>query len=270
MPRGDAAPLVEKIRLAGVGKRFVTRDRSVEALSPIDLAVRPHEFVALVGPSGCGKSTILNLVAGLLAPSEGRVWYDGALVSGLNRSVGYMTQKDTLLPWRSAADNVRIALELKCRGVPRGEANARVRQIIELVGLTGFERHYPAELSGGMRKRVALARTLIYEPETLLMDEPFGALDAQLKLLMLNQLQELTRLRRMTVVFVTHDLGEAITLADRVVVFSARPGRVRMIRDVELPRPRDVFRIRFTEDFARLHEELWDELKDEVTQGTDV
>jgi NitT/TauT family transport system ATP-binding protein len=270
MPRGDAGAPAEKIRLAGVGKRFVTRDRSVEALSPIDLAVRPHEFVALVGPSGCGKSTILNLVAGLLAPSEGRVWYDGALVSGLNRSVGYMTQKDTLLPWRSAADNVRIALELKCRAVPRGEANDRVAQIIDLVGLTGFERHYPAELSGGMRKRVGLARTLIYEPETLLMDEPFGALDAQLKLLMLNQLQELTRLRRMTVVFVTHDLGEAITLADRVVVFSARPGRVRMIRDVELARPRDVFRIRFTEDFARLHEELWDELKDEVTRGTDV
>ncbi len=270
MPRGDAGALSDKIKLAGVGKRFATRDREVEALQPIDLAVGDHEFVALVGPSGCGKSTILNLVAGLLAPSEGRVWYDGAPVVGLNRNVGYMTQKDTLLPWRSAADNVRIALELKCRGVARAEANARVAQIIELVGLTGFERHYPAELSGGMRKRVALARTLIYEPKTLLMDEPFGALDAQLKLLMLAQLQELTRLRRMTVVFVTHDLGEAITLADRVVVFSARPGRIRMIREVDLPRPRDVFRIRFTEAFARLHEELWDELKDEVTQGTDV
>jgi NitT/TauT family transport system ATP-binding protein len=270
MPRGEAVPMSEKIRLAGVGKRFVTRDREVEALQPTDLAVQPHEFVALVGPSGCGKSTILNLVAGLLAPSEGRVWYDGEEVAGLNRSVGYMTQKDTLLPWRSAADNVRIALELKCRAVPRVEAAERVHQIIDLVGLSGFEQHYPAELSGGMRKRVALARTLIYQPETLLMDEPFGALDAQLKLLMLNQLQELTRLRRMTVVFVTHDLGEAITLADRVVVFSARPGRIRTIRDVDLPRPRDVFRIRFTEAFAHLHEELWDELKDEVTQGTDV
>jgi NitT/TauT family transport system ATP-binding protein len=160
---------------------------------------------------------------------------------------------------------VRIALELKCRAVPRDEANARVAQIIDLVGLTGFERHYPAELSGGMRKRVGLARTLIYQPETLLMDEPFGALDAQLKLLMLNQLQDLTRQRRMTVLFVTHDLGEAITLADRVVVFSARPGRIRTIRDIDLPRPRDVFRIRFTEAFAHLHEELWDELKDEVT-----
>ena len=267
MPRGDLAP---KISLAGVGKRFYSRDREIEALQPIDLTIQDHEFVALVGPSGCGKSTILNMIAGLLPPSAGVVSYDGIAVGAPNREVGYMTQKDTLLPWRTAADNVRIALELKCRNVPRAAAEKRVAQMISLVGLTGFERHYPAELSGGMRKRVALARTLIYEPETLLMDEPFGALDAQLKLLMLDQLQTLTRQRRMTVVFVTHDLGEAITLADRVVVFSARPGRIRVIRDVELPRPRDVFRIRFTEDFSHLHEALWDELKDEVTRGTDV
>jgi len=265
-----AAPTMEKLRLAGASKRFATRGREVDALRPVDLSVAPHEFVALVGPSGCGKSTILNLFAGLLQPTEGLVFYDGAPVAAPNRQVGYMTQKDTLLPWRTAADNIRIALELKCRAVPRAEANARVKQIIELVGLTGFERHYPAELSGGMRKRVSLARTLIYEPETLLMDEPFGALDAQLKLLMLDQLQELTRQRRMTVVFVTHDLGEAITLADRVVVFSARPGRIRTIRRIELPRPRDVFRIRFTEAFSHLHEALWDELKDEVARGTDV
>jgi NitT/TauT family transport system ATP-binding protein len=264
---GDLAP---KIDLQGVGKRFVTRDRELEALQPIDLTIRHHEFVALVGPSGCGKSTILNMIAGLLPPSAGVVSYDGAAIGGLNRAVGYMTQKDTLLPWRTAADNIRIALELKCRAMPRAEANERVAQMLTLVGLTGFEKHYPAELSGGMRKRVGLARTLIYEPETLLMDEPFGALDAQLKLLMLDQLQELTRQRRMTVVFVTHDLGEAITLADRVVVFSARPGRIRAIRSIALPRPRDVFRIRFTEDFAHLHESLWDELKDEVTRGTEV
>src|SRR3984957_9627603 len=229
MPRADVAepvgvaepmpvPRREMIRLAGVGKRFVTRDREVEALQPIDLAIHAHEFVALVGPSGCGKSTILNLIAGLLPPSSGVVLYDGTAVARPDRRVGYMTQKDTLLPWRTAADNVRIALELKCRAVPRAEADARVAQIIGLVGLSGFERHYPSELSGGMRKRVGLARTLIYEPETLLMDEPFGALDAQLKLLMLDQLQRLTQQRRMTVVFVTHDLGEAITLADRVVV----------------------------------------------------
>ena len=259
-----------KVELSAVSKAFVTRDREVQALQPTDLAVQPQEFVALVGPSGCGKSTILNLIAGLLQPTSGMVRYDGAAVQGVNRAVGYMTQKDTLLPWRTAADNVRIALELKCRAGSRREVENRVAQMIDLVGLNGFEKHFPTELSGGMRKRVALARTLIYEPETLLMDEPFGALDAQLKLLMLDQLQTLTRQRRMTVLFVTHDLGEAITLADRVVVFSARPGRIRTIRTVELPRPRDVFRIRFTEDFAHLHESLWDELKDEVARGTDV
>jgi NitT/TauT family transport system ATP-binding protein len=259
-----------KVELSAVSKAFVTRDREVQALQPTDLAVEPQEFVALVGPSGCGKSTILNLIAGLLQPTGGTVRYDGAAVQSVNRAVGYMTQKDTLLPWRTAADNVRIALELKCRAASRGEVESRVAQMIDLVGLNGFEKHFPAELSGGMRKRVALARTLIYEPETLLMDEPFGALDAQLKLLMLDQLQTLTQQRRMTVLFVTHDLGEAITLADRVVVFSARPGRIRTIRTIDLPRPRDVFRIRFTEDFAHLHEGLWDELKDEVAQGTDV
>jgi len=268
-PRAASREL-EKIRLAGAGKRFMVRGGELEALRPADLDVRPREFVALVGPSGCGKSTILNMVAGLLQPSEGAVFYDGQPVTAINRAVGYMTQKDTLLPWRSAADNIRISLELKCRSVSRGDAEARVMQMIDLVGLKGFERHYPSELSGGMRKRVALARTLIYEPETLLMDEPFGALDAQLKLLLLDQLQELTTLRRMTVMFVTHDLGEAITLADRVVVFSARPGRIRKIRDIDLPRPRDVFKVRFTEAFAKLHEELWDELKDEVGKGTDV
>ena len=267
MPLSDPAA---KIRLAGASKRFPVRDGELEALQPTDLAVRPQEFVALVGPSGCGKSTILNLAAGLLRPTNGAVFYDEQPVTTLNRAVGYMTQKDTLLPWRHAADNIRIALELRCRAVPRGEAAARVAQIIELIGLKGFEQHFPAQLSGGMRKRVALARTLIYEPETLLMDEPFGALDAQLKLLLLDQLQSLTALRRMTVVFVTHDLGEAITLADRVIVFSARPGRIRAIREIDLPRPRDVFKVRFTEHFARLHEELWDELKDEVVKGTDV
>jgi NitT/TauT family transport system ATP-binding protein len=269
----EPAPAAEgsSLSVRDVTKVFRAPDGSpVPVLDRLSLTVAAGEMATLVGPSGCGKSTILNLIAGLLQPSGGVVSYDGVAVSTLNRQVGYMTQKDTLLPWRTAADNIRIALELKCRAVPRAEANARVKQIIELVGLTGFERHYPAELSGGMRKRVALARTLIYEPETLLMDEPFGALDAQLKLLMLDQLQELTRQRRMTVVFVTHDLGEAITLADRVVVFSARPGRIRVIRNVDLPRPRDVFRIRFSEAFAHLHEALWDELKDEVTRGTDV
>ncbi len=265
-----SSPDAPKIALRGAGKTFVVRGQEVEALAPVDLTVRTEEFVALVGPSGCGKSTTLNLIAGLLRPSRGEVLYDGAPVDGLNRRVGYITQKDTLLPWRTAAANIGVALELNCRAVPRREAEQRIAQMIDLVGLRGFENHYPAELSGGMRKRVALARTLIYEPECLLMDEPFGALDAQLKLLMQDQLQQLTQQRRMTTIFVTHDLGEAIALADRVLVFSARPGRIRAVRDIVLPRPRDVFKMRFTEAFGRLHEELWNELKDEVAKGTDV
>jgi NitT/TauT family transport system ATP-binding protein len=259
-----------KIQFQRTAKTFFARGNAIEALTPTDLTIAGEEFVALVGPSGCGKSTMLNLAAGLLEPSAGTVLYDGVPVSGPNRRVGYMTQKDTLLPWRTAADNIRIALELSCRATPRAEATERVAQMISLVGLTGFEQHFPAELSGGMRKRVAMARSLIYEPETLLLDEPFGALDAQLKLLLLDELQQLTRNRRMTVLFVTHDLGEAITLADRIVVFSARPGRVRGIHDVALPRPRDVFRIRFSESFGHMHEALWDELKDDIVKGTDV
>jgi NitT/TauT family transport system ATP-binding protein len=259
-----------KIRLVRAEKTFQVRGQEIEALLPTDLDIRPHEFIALVGPSGCGKSTILNLIAGLMRPTAGQVLYDRAEVTGPNRRVGYMTQKDTLLPWRTTSDNIRIALELKSHAVPRAEANDRVRQMIELVGLKGFENHTPAELSGGMRKRAAMARTLIYEPETLLMDEPFGALDSQLKLLMLDQLQSLTQHRRMSVVFVTHDLGEAITLSDRIVVLSARPGRIRAIHEVQLERPRDVFKVRFSRAFSEQHERLWDELKDDVMKGTDV
>lgn len=258
------------ISLEGVSKRFNVHGKEILALSPTDFEVRPQEFVALVGPSGCGKSTVLNLTAGLLQPTTGTVFYDGAPVTSINKRVGYMTQKDTLLPWRTVVENVQLALELRCRPTPRAEMAERVRDMIGLVGLRGFEKHYPAELSGGMRKRVALARTLIYEPETLLMDEPFGALDAQLKLLMLKLLQDLCENRRMTVIFVTHDIGEAITLADRVVVFSARPGRIKTEAAVTFPRPRDVFNIRFRDGFSSMHEDLWNELKDDVTKGTDV
>jgi NitT/TauT family transport system ATP-binding protein len=259
-----------RIELHGAEKRFSARGAEIQALTKINLTVKPREFLALVGPSGCGKSTVLNLVAGLLAPTSGQVLYNGAPVTGLNRKVGYMTQKDTVLPWRTVESNVGIALELNCRNVPASERHDRVARMIELVGLKGFEKHFPAELSGGMRKRVALARTLIYEPETLLMDEPFGALDAQLKLLMQDQLQKLTQLAKITVIFVTHDLSEAIALADRVAVFSPRPGTIRTVREVKIPRPRDIFNVRFSNEFSTLHEELWDELKDGIAFGTNV
>ena len=240
--------------------------REVIALEGVSLAVAAQEFVALVGPSGCGKSTVLNLVAGLWPPTRGEVRCTGRPVTGVNTRVGYMTQKDTLLPWRTTLANVGIALELKTRRAT-GWDRDRISRYIELVGLEGFEHHYPSQLSGGMRRRVALARTLIYEPETLLMDEPFGALDAQLKLVMQAELLRIWGETRNTVVFVTHDLGEAIALADRVVIFTGRPGQVKAVQPVDLPRPRDVFSIRFTPRYAELYEKLWGLLQTEVTKG---
>jgi NitT/TauT family transport system ATP-binding protein len=222
--------------------------------------------VALVGPSGCGKSTILNMVAGLLRPSGGTLTYDGGPIDDVNLRVGYMTQKDTLLPWRNVRDNIGSPLELAAHKTSKSEKADKIAQMIDLVGLKGFEKHFPGELSGGMRRRVALARMLIYDPETLLMDEPFGALDAQLKLVMHDEIQRIVGIGRKTVLFVTHDLGEAIALADRVVVFSGRPGRIKTVRKVDLPRPRDVFRIRFTPRFTELHEELWDQLQDDINR----
>ena len=260
----------DMIALKGVSKRFNARGFEITALDKIDLSAAREEFVALVGPSGCGKSTVLNMVAGLMPPSSGTVSYHGKPVAGPNQRVGYMTQKDTLLPWRTVEDNIGTALELRCRSVPRAERRERITALINLVGLRGFDKHYPAELSGGMRRRAALARMLIYEPETLLLDEPFGALDAQLKLIMQQELSRLTRDRKMTTLFVTHDLAEAITLADRVCVFTGRPGRIKASRRIEFSHPRDVVNLRFTPEFGALHEELWQELKDEVAKGTDT
>lgn len=259
------------IRLENVTQVFKARGSagSVKALDDVTLSVGTHEFVALVGPSGCGKSTILNLIAGLLPATGGRVIYDGRAVEGVNRRVGYMTQKDTLLPWRTTFANVALPFELSARrgGKP---AKERVCEYIKLVGLAGFEDHYPAQLSGGMRKRALLARTLIYQPETLLMDEPFGALDAQLKLIMQGELLRIWSETRNTVLFVTHDLGEAIALADRVVIFTGRPASIKAIEHIDIPRPRDVFSIRFTKQYGELFERLWALLQGEVAKGADA
>lgn len=241
MAGADSAPAPgDRIRFDHVTKTFQTRGRAVEVLQPIDLRVRPEEFVALVGPSGCGKSTLLNMAAGLLQPTDGQVFYDGQPIIGPNRRVGYMTQKDTLLPWRNTVDNIGISLELKCRPTSRSEAADRVAQMIDLVGLRGFERHYPGELSGGMRKRVALARTLIYEPQTLLMDEPFGALDEMTRERLNLELLSIWQQLGSTVVFVTHSISEAVFLSTRVVVMSPRPGRIAGIVPIDLPYPRGV------------------------------
>jgi NitT/TauT family transport system ATP-binding protein len=256
------------VHLDAVGKQFYRNGRPLLACREVSLQVERGEFIALVGPSGCGKSTLLNMMAGLMKPSAGAIYYDGTLVSEVNHRVGYMTQRDNLLPWRSVENNIGIALEIA--HIKGDERSRRVERYVNLVGLGGFEKHYPAELSGGMRKRVSLARTLIYDPETLLMDEPFGALDAQLKLILHAELLRIWEQSHKTIVFVTHDLAEALTLADRVVVLSSRPGTIKMTQPIDLPRPRDVFKVRFTERFGQLHELLWSALEEDIRKGEEV
>jgi len=244
------------IRFRGVAKTFGVGDRAVNAVRGVNLDVARGEFVTLVGPSGCGKSTLLNMTAGLFQPSAGEVLYDGRRVDGVNLHTGYMTQNDHLLPWRTVAANIRIPLEI--RGVPRREADDRIASLIGMVGLRGFERSYPSQLSGGMRKRTALARLLAYDPETLLLDEPFAALDAQLRLNMQVELLNLSRRLNKTMLFVTHDLDEAAALGDRCVVFSPRPGTIRTIIESPLPRDRNVLRLRHDPRYIDLTAQLWD------------
>lgn len=248
-----------QVEIERVSYDFSTRSFApVRALHDVNLSVAAGEFVAFVGPSGCGKSTLLHLIAGLLQPTAGTIRFNGAVVSSVNTAVGYLTQFNTLLPWRTVAGNLRLPLEL--RRVPRSDHQALVDRYVHLVGLDGFAGHYLSQLSGGMRQRVGLARTLIYGADTLLLDEPFAALDAQLRLEMQSELLRVWEAERKTVVFVTHDLPEAITLADRVVLFSARPGRVKAEYRVDLPRPRSATTLRFDPTFVALEAELWRQL----------
>ncbi len=236
------------------------------AVEAIDVAVAPGEFVAIVGPTGCGKSTLLNAAAGLLRPTAGTVAIFGGPLSGLNVRAGYLFQQDALMPWKTALDNVAVALEPK--GVPRGEAVQRARDWLRRVGLSAFLDRYPHMLSGGQRKRVALAQMLIRDPEILLMDEPFGPLDAQTRQIMGNLLLDLWAANRKAVMFVTHDLEEAIALADRVIVMSAGPA-ARIIGDfrVSLPRPRDIAEVRLEPAFHQIHKEIWSQLRVEVQRA---
>jgi sulfonate transport system ATP-binding protein len=251
-----------------VSKVFFKGDTRVHALDRVSITVNEGEVLAVVGPSGCGKSTLLNLAAGLMPAGAGRVQYRGDAIRAVNTRVSYVTQKDNLLPWRNVHDNVRLPLELAARKKrdPGGHAD-QVARYIELVGLAGFERHYPTELSGGMRKRVALARALVCEPDVLLMDEPFGALDAQLKLVLADQLLRVWETLHRTLIIVTHDIAEAVAMADRVVVMSARPGHIRVVEKVNIPRPRDVFAVRFEPAFEALCERLWGALRSDILGG---
>ena len=248
---------------------FASRERQGErytALRDTTLAVGAGEFVSVVGPTGCGKSTLLNVAAGLLLPSSGSVRVLGEPLVGINRRAGYMFQAESLMPWRSALDNVQAGLQFA--GVAHEEAERRARSWLGRVGLTGFAQRYPHELSGGMRKRVALAQILILDPPLLLMDEPFSALDIQTRQLMENELLDLWSADRKSVLFITHDLEEAIALSDRVIVLSAGPA-THPIGEfaIDLPRPRDVNEIRLTPRFVELHTEIWRKMKDEVLRG---
>lgn len=236
------------------------------AVAGTTLRVGEGEFVSVVGPTGCGKSTLLNVGAGLLPASAGQISVFGQPLEGLNRRAGYMFQSDALMPWRSALDNVMVGLQY--RGVPEAEAREQARAWLARVGLAGFEDRYPHQLSGGMRKRTALAQVLALDPDIILMDEPFSALDIQTRQLMENEVLELWAAKRKAVLFITHDLDEAIAMSDRVVVLSAGPA-THPIGEfaIDLPRPRDVAEVRTHPRFVELHAQIWAVLRDEVLKG---
>jgi len=258
---------VPALALEDLRVTFVSQDGArYTALRDTTLRVAPGEFVCVVGPTGCGKSTLLNVAVGLLAPSAGTVRVFGEPLSGLNRKAGYLFQTEALMPWRTALQNVTAGLEFKGFDLP--SARREAGKWLQRVGLRGFEDRYPHQLSGGMRKRVALAQTLILDPQIILMDEPFSALDIQTRQLMENELLELWSANRKSVVFITHDLEEAISLSDRVVVLAAGP-ESHPIGEfaIDLPRPRDVAEIRLTPRFVELHSLIWGAMREEVLKS---
>jgi len=267
--QNDILIMLPALALEHVECTFNSRDDASErytAVRDTTLLVGEGEFVSVVGPTGCGKTTLLNVAAGLLQPSAGAVTVFGTRLDGINSRAGYMFQSEALMPWRNAIENVIAGLEF--RGMTREEAFAQGEEWLTRVGLAGFEKRYPHQLSGGMRKRVALAQMFILNPQILLMDEPFSALDIQTRQLMENELLELWSVDRKSVVFITHDLEEAISLSDRVVVLSAGPAS-HPIGDyaIDLPRPRDVAEIRLAPRFIEIHAKIWHSMKEEVLKG---
>jgi NitT/TauT family transport system ATP-binding protein len=263
MTHNEVKQATSAIELNNVTKRFRTpTGQTYTALRDLSLSVAPGEFCAVVGPTGCGKSTTLSLISGLERPAEGSVQVMGKPVQGIDPRIGYVFQADAVFPWRNVLSNVSAGPLF--RGIPKAEALERARDWIARVGLTGFEDRYPHQLSGGMRKRVALAQTFINEPQILLMDEPFSALDVQTRTLMGNELLNLWSSLSASVVFVTHDLEEAIALSDRVCVLTAGPATVKGIYTIDLPRPRNVTEIRFDPRFIQLYHEIWEDLRNEV------
>lgn len=257
------------IELRSVACTFVSKDapgQRYTAVQDVSLTVGAGEFVSVVGPTGCGKSTLLNVAAGLLQPSQGEVRVFGEVLHGVNRRAGYMFQAESLMPWRSARDNVLAGLQF--RGMALAQAHRQADDWLRRVGLGGFGDRYPHQLSGGMRKRVSLAQTLVMDPDIILMDEPFSALDIQTRQLMENEVLALWQARKKAVLFITHDLDEAIAMSDRVVILSAGPASHPIGEfAIDLPRPRDVAEVKMTPEFARLHQAIWAVLRDEVLKG---
>ncbi|CAM5184199.1 NitT/TauT family transport system ATP-binding protein OS=Castellaniella defragrans OX=75697 GN=HNR28_002968 PE=4 SV=1 [Castellaniella defragrans] len=265
-PGPAEVPALEFDRITCAFRDRKVKGRTYSALGETSIAIMPGEFVSVVGPTGCGKSTLLNIASGLMSPSSGKVRVFGETLRGLNRRAGYMFQADTLMPWRSALDNVMLGLEY---AGGRAEADRELAMSwLGQVGLKGFEHTHPYYLSGGMRKRVALAQMLILDPKIILMDEPFSALDIQTRQLMENELLELWSKDRKSVLFITHDLDEAISMSDRVVVLSAGPA-THPIADfkITISRPRNVADIRGDPEFSRLHARIWEKLREEVLRG---
>ncbi|HEY3916797.1 MAG TPA: ABC transporter ATP-binding protein [Stellaceae bacterium] len=250
--------------IEGVSKRFATGDGTLTAIDDVSFAVGKGEFVALIGPSGCGKSTLFNIIGGLIGDYAGRVLVEGAAIDGSHRAIGMVFQEESTFPWRTTLDNIAFPLEIA--GVRKAEREARGRDLIKLVGLEGFEGRYPAELSGGMRQRTALARTLASEPKILLMDEPFAALDEQTRLLLGDKLLQIQQSLQQTTLLITHNIAEAVQLADRVVVMTFRPGRVKRIFDIDLPRPRDSA-IVGSAAFGQYVARIWSDLREEASKG---
>ena len=250
------------LQFENISKFFVSHGSKNLVLMEVNLDVHRNEFVCIVGPSGCGKSTLLNIASGLMKPSDGEVRFENQKLSGVNPKIGYITQHDNLMPWRSLIDNVVLFAEL--HGIPRKQRYAAAMPLIERVGLAGYEHHYPHELSGGMKQRANIIRTLIYEPEVILMDEPFGPLDAITRLKLQALLLDLWEESKKTVLFITHDLQEAIVLADKIVVMGVHPGRILGVYENSIPRPRNILDIQDTQEFRLLHRELWRLLMDEV------
>jgi NitT/TauT family transport system ATP-binding protein len=252
------------LKVEGVAKTFVTESGTIAALAETSIEVKKGEFVAVIGPSGCGKSTLFNIIGGLETADGGRVLVDGTPVKGSHRDIGMVFQEESTFPWRTVIENVAFPLEVA--GMSRREREEKAMRFVRLVGLDGFERRYPAELSGGMRQRTALARTLCAEPRILLMDEPFASLDEQTRMLLGEKLIEICQALNQTTLLITHNLSEAVQLSDRVLVMSFRPGRIKRTVEIALPRPRSSDVIA-SEGFARYLGTIWEELKVEAAKG---